>query len=1549
MTGKTIALFAPYGLWSVHHQFDGVVGAALMQRGVQVKAVTCDGIFSHCPLMPDENTTQVCDQCMKSADRLFTSLGVQTVTLGSLVRDQDVAHCQSWVDSLPDRQLPKAVFEGAQLGAWLSAGMHSRFTSGVHQLDKSEVVQAYRGVLADAAVLTRALNRFYDDTRPDHLICYSAMHAWYSVAFGLARMKNIPVLVHERGTIDDSFLLLQNCPLQSCANRIEAFQAWQDVPLAVEELAWIRAYIHDRESGRNLNWHAPYAYASDAATVRRQLRIAPETKIVAVFPSNDWEYGMLRDIVPMTFESQIDGIDALIADLPAERFCVVVRLHPPLGHHCLDYGTRFLEDMLAFARRLPPNVRLIMPGERLTSYALLWNADAVVTFGSTLGLESIFRGVHAVSFIRNRYTTALEWVSSPTDLGLAVEQAVARTGDFGVEDLRKAYRATFFLFNRLNWRFTSFGIRDFHHPHIRIQTLNQLAPGNDPAIDRLCGHILQDKPLYPVPVPGDHQRELSPETAFLQEEIKRLQSDRQAVKRACQNETKGFEPMVTVVRVRQDGRRDPQDTVFGQSLKRSRHRHLETLPYNEVSFPSQASAGQLIEELGASVQKAGGDFIYFATDCIQVDEALFTEAVDCLERPANTDRDGVIIGAWVCDSQGRLQKELFTNDDLSPDVNQSLQALPLLHNPAQMLPLVLMRKDAWQSLIGQLPGNGADRGQLTQSLFALLFGIQATFNMVYLKRPLVTIHLPESDQQLISSGLSKGLEGRWPQALKRFDRLADMQSGDAAFHRGLALLQMGQLWPARLIAEAAVRYHPRDDQCLGLLEEIKSRIGQDPLRYEAVAWAVESVDGWLVPGQERFLFEKVRSLPDGAVVVEIGSCFGRSTTAMAFACWGTSKHIFAIDTFIGNTDGGTRLSGNSFFDVWEHNLKSRGLLSYVTPLTGFSQEHLAHWNGKGRSDFVFVDAAHLYKDIIKEFEMVYPMVKDGGWIAFHDVEPAWPGPWRVWHESAKPLLSDHQYSATLACGRKQAGRPFTAPDPQAPFDYALSWADHLRPHLPPLAAAMDLTLALGKSPVDPVELDKAEKQIASMPDHPMVRGSLREMLKLEASVDPFLNYWNALTLQQEHRPDEAAESLKKALAAAGSDLRRRISALGQHLGTEPSCRRGQTAIASAKPDGQAAPRIVLINTYYPKFIDSHYHSHPNLRTAVYTDQLEALIASRFGDSDFYSQGLRKAGWLAEDLIINCLLLQHAWAAENNFSGQGLEIAIEQIRRLRPQVVYLQDLSLATASFLARLRPLTELIVGQIASPLPPQTDIRGLDIIFSSFPHFVERFRDQGITAYYQPLAFDPRVLEQIAGPSDLGRPYAVTFVGGISPAHGKGLEILERLAQGMDIDFWGYGSEHLPVGSPIAGRHHGEAWGLGMFKLLAQSQITINRHIDVAENSANNMRLFEATGCGALLITDYKDNLSDLFEIGAEVAVYRSAEEALALVNYYRTHPQEAEAIARAGQQRTLRDHTYTLRMGQTADILSRHLRYRSGKDASRRRILHASPPTIRRSPPIR
>jgi spore maturation protein CgeB len=111
------------------------------------------------------------------------------------------------------------------------------------------------------------------------------------------------------------------------------------------------------------------------------------------------------------------------------------------------------------------------------------------------------------------------------------------------------------------------------------------------------------------------------------------------------------------------------------------------------------------------------------------------------------------------------------------------------------------------------------------------------------------------------------------------------------------------------------------------------------------------------------------------------------------------------------------------------------------------------------------------------------------------------------------------------------------------------------------------------------------------------------------------------------------------------------------------------------------------------------------------------------------------------------------------------------------------------------------------------------------------------------------------------------------------------------------------------------------MYRLLRDARISLNRHIAEAEGHANNMRLYEATGVGSMLLTDEGSNLSELFEPGREVVTYAGVDDLIEKARHYLAHEDERLTIAQAGQARTLRDHTYEVRMGELAQILGSRL----------------------------
>ena len=125
------------------------------------------------------------------------------------------------------------------------------------------------------------------------------------------------------------------------------------------------------------------------------------------------------------------------------------------------------------------------------------------------------------------------------------------------------------------------------------------------------------------------------------------------------------------------------------------------------------------------------------------------------------------------------------------------------------------------------------------------------------------------------------------------------------------------------------------------------------------------------------------------------------------------------------------------------------------------------------------------------------------------------------------------------------------------------------------------------------------------------------------------------------------------------------------------------------------------------------------------------------------------------------------------------------------------------------------------------------------------------------------------------------------------------------------------------------------MYDVLKSSKIIIdsrgdirfrgNHDIDLAMNETMNMRIFEATGCGAFLLTEYFDNLNSLFEVGKEIETFKNEKELIEKIEYYLDHEDERAAIAKRGQQRCLRDYSMNARTKAFDELIQKYLQTQS------------------------
>ncbi len=73
--------------------------------------------------------------------------------------------------------------------------------------------------------------------------------------------------------------------------------------------------------------------------------------------------------------------------------------------------------------------------------------------------------------------------------------------------------------------------------------------------------------------------------------------------------------------------------------------------------------------------------------------------------------------------------------------------------------------------------------------------------------------------------------------------------------------------------------------------------------------------------------------------------------------------------------------------------------------------------------------------------------------------------------------------------------------------------------------------------------------------------------------------------------------------------------------------------------------------------------------------------------------------------------------------------------------------------------------------------------------------------------------------------------------------------------------------------------------------------------------RNFEVPGCGGFLLTDPAEDLERYYQPDREVVLFRSLRDLIDRARHYLRHEEERAAIARAGYERTLREHTYVHR----------------------------------------
>jgi spore maturation protein CgeB len=160
--------------------------------------------------------------------------------------------------------------------------------------------------------------------------------------------------------------------------------------------------------------------------------------------------------------------------------------------------------------------------------------------------------------------------------------------------------------------------------------------------------------------------------------------------------------------------------------------------------------------------------------------------------------------------------------------------------------------------------------------------------------------------------------------------------------------------------------------------------------------------------------------------------------------------------------------------------------------------------------------------------------------------------------------------------------------------------------------------------------------------------------------------------------------------------------------------------------------------------------------------------------------------------------------------------------------------------------------------------------------------------------------LSNASKPTDVSLPV-------ITPTFRLSDMVRSRLSRSLDI---------VSFGSQV--KAMGKGWFSGLCgSLTASADSEPTEAPDVHYSDQIKGRNFEVPGCGGFLLTGMAENLGQYYEIGKEVVCFDDRHDLIEKVRYYLKHEDERTAIAQAGYERTMRDHTYSHRFSEIFEQL--------------------------------
>jgi hypothetical protein len=488
-----------------HLAWNTTIGKALVMRGHRVTVVGCDRFIQmscnsgHFP----ELTDAACKNCFLYASQHAKSSGLETRWLGDYAEPEDGVDLSQKIDDYSAEQINNIEIDGLPIGEYARASVTHYMKTGVW-LDDLDTRNTHAEFVKGASRLIPAIKRFIADVNPDSIFMLNGWFLPERIVFEYARRQEIDVTTYENGFFSNSlFFDFNDIVTYDTESRWDKIK---HLPLTPSQEGKVDQLINDRRRGSGMSLNTDKNVDTDWQNILTSVGLSPEKPTAVMFTNVTWDSTLWAGNI--AFNDMFAWVDSAIKYFetnPQQQ--MIIRVHPAEIHP--STGTRY--PMTEYIRtnhpNLAKNIALVPPGSTVNSYTLIDNADVVLIYSSTVGIEASALGKPVIlsGGVHYRQKGFTQDVNSEQEFQESVSNRLSNPNSEDLKELSSiAKQYLFHLFFRASVPFQYVqtngpGTR----PNITYTSSNELLPGNDLNLDAICEGIISGHAATSATQAGD--------------------------------------------------------------------------------------------------------------------------------------------------------------------------------------------------------------------------------------------------------------------------------------------------------------------------------------------------------------------------------------------------------------------------------------------------------------------------------------------------------------------------------------------------------------------------------------------------------------------------------------------------------------------------------------------------------------------------------------------------------------------------------------------------------------------------------------------------------------------------------------------------------------------------------------------------------------------------------------------------------------------------------------------------------------------------------------